>query len=112
MRIEGVNALVAGGASGLGAATARRLVEAGARVTIADLNLQRGAQTAGELGTRFTQADVTVAAEVKAAVTEAAGEGGLRISLCCAGLAWAEKLAGSRGPHVLEPFETVIRVNL
>jgi NAD(P)-dependent dehydrogenase (short-subunit alcohol dehydrogenase family) len=112
MRIDGVNALVAGGASGLGAATARRLTEAGARVTIADLNPERGAETAAGLGARFVQADVTDGAQVEAAVAAAAGEEGLRISICCAGIAWAEKTAGSRGPHALEPFEAVIRVNL
>jgi NAD(P)-dependent dehydrogenase (short-subunit alcohol dehydrogenase family) len=107
MLIEGVNALVAGGASGLGAATARRLSEAGAHVTIADLNPDRGAQTAEEIGARFVQADVTDAEQVQAAIPE-----GLRISVCCAGIGWAEKVAGSRGPHAYEPFETVIRVNL
>jgi NAD(P)-dependent dehydrogenase (short-subunit alcohol dehydrogenase family) len=109
MQIEGVNALVAGGASGLGAATARRLSEAGAHVTIADLNAERGAQTAEELGARFVQTDVTDADQVQAAVA-AAGE--LRISVCCAGIGWAEKVAGSRGPHAHDPFETVIKVNL
>jgi NAD(P)-dependent dehydrogenase (short-subunit alcohol dehydrogenase family) len=109
MQIEGVNALVAGGASGLGAATARRLSEAGAHVTIADLNAERGAQTAEELGARFLQTDVTDADQVQAAVA-AAGE--LRISVCCAGIGWAEKVAGSRGPHAHDPFETVIKVNL
>src|SRR3954466_3517952 len=112
MRIDGVNALVAGGASGLGAATARRLTEAGARVTIADLNPERGAETAAGLGARFVEADVTDGAAVEAAVAQAAGEEGLRISICCAGIAWAEKTAGSRGPHAREPFEAVIRVNL
>src|SRR3954447_23569101 len=111
MRIDGVNALVAGGASGLGAATARRLVEAGARVTIADLNPQRGAETAEELGARFVAADVSDGAQGEAAVAPAGGEAGLRICICCAGIAWAEKTAGSRGPHALEPFEAVIRVN-
>jgi 3-hydroxyacyl-CoA dehydrogenase / 3-hydroxy-2-methylbutyryl-CoA dehydrogenase len=112
MRIDGVNALVAGGASGLGAATARRLSGAGAHVTIADLNPERGAATAAEIGGRFMQTDVTDPTQVEAAVTAAAGDGELRISVCCAGIAWAEKVAGSRGPHALEPFETVIRVNL
>jgi NAD(P)-dependent dehydrogenase (short-subunit alcohol dehydrogenase family) len=107
MRIEGVNALVSGGASGLGAATARRLSEAGAHVTIADLDPERGAQTAEEIGARFVQADVTDAEQVQDAIPE-----GLRISVCCAGIGWAEKVAGSRGPHAYEPFETVIRVNL
>jgi NAD(P)-dependent dehydrogenase (short-subunit alcohol dehydrogenase family) len=107
MRIEGVNALVAGGASGLGAATARRLAAHGARVTIADLNEDRGTATAEEIGGRFAKADVTDPAQVEAAVPE-----DLRISVCCAGIGHAEKSAGSRGPHDLEAFARVIRVNL
>jgi 3-hydroxyacyl-CoA dehydrogenase / 3-hydroxy-2-methylbutyryl-CoA dehydrogenase len=109
MRIEGSSALVAGGASGLGAATARGLRAEGAEVTIADLNDERGEALAGELGARFVACDVTDASQVQAAV-ESAGE--LRISVCCAGVGWAEKTAGSRGPHALQPFETVVRVNL
>jgi 3-hydroxyacyl-CoA dehydrogenase/3-hydroxy-2-methylbutyryl-CoA dehydrogenase len=111
MRIEGASALVAGGASGLGAATARRLHAGGATVTIADLNEERGAALASELGERaaFVACDVTDEASVQAAV-EAAGP--LRISVCCAGIGWAEKTAGKRGAHALQPFETVVRVNL
>jgi 3-hydroxyacyl-CoA dehydrogenase/3-hydroxy-2-methylbutyryl-CoA dehydrogenase len=109
MRIEGAGALVAGGASGLGAATARRLRAGGARVTIADLNEERGAALAQELGASFVACDVTRAEQVAAAV-EAAGE--LRISVCCAGIGWAEKAAGRRGPHALDPFRRVIAVNL
>jgi NAD(P)-dependent dehydrogenase (short-subunit alcohol dehydrogenase family) len=112
MRIEGASALVAGGASGLGAATARRLHAAGASVTIADLNEERGAELASSLGERaaFVACDVTDEASVAAAV-EAVGAP-LRISVCCAGIGWAEKTAGKRGPHTLAPFETVVRVNL
>src|SRR3954464_2050345 len=102
MDIEGVNALVAGGASGLGAATARRLHEAGANVTIADLNPERGSALAEELGATFVEADVTDPTQVEAAVITAAGDDGLRISVCCAGIGWAEKTAGSRGPHGFE----------
>jgi 3-hydroxyacyl-CoA dehydrogenase / 3-hydroxy-2-methylbutyryl-CoA dehydrogenase len=111
MRIDGTSALVAGGASGLGAATARRLHAAGAAVTIADLNEERGSALAAELGERasFVACDVTDESAVAAAV-EAAGP--LRISVCCAGIGWAEKTAGKRGAHTLQPFETVIRVNL
>ena len=111
MRIEGAGALVAGGASGLGAATARRLHAAGAAVTIADLNAAQGEALAAELGERasFMRCDVTSPEQVEAAVA-AAGE--LRISVCCAGIGWAEKAAGKRGAHALEPFETVVRVNL
>jgi NAD(P)-dependent dehydrogenase (short-subunit alcohol dehydrogenase family) len=109
MRIEGSGALVAGGASGLGAATARRLQADGARLTIADLNAEKGEALAGELGARFVACDVTDADQVQAAV-EAAGE--LRISVCCAGIGWAERTAGKRGAHSFDPFATVVRVNL
>jgi NAD(P)-dependent dehydrogenase (short-subunit alcohol dehydrogenase family) len=111
MQIEGASTLVAGGASGLGAATARRLHAAGATVTIADLNAERGEALAAELGDRaaFVACDVTDESQVAAAV-EAAGP--LRISVCCAGIGWAEKTAGKRGAHALQPFETVVRVNL
>jgi NAD(P)-dependent dehydrogenase (short-subunit alcohol dehydrogenase family) len=107
MRIEGAGALVAGGASGLGAATARRLAAAGAQVTIADLNEEAGAALASELGARFVPCDVTDEAAVAAAVPD-----GVRISVCCAGIGWAEKVAGRRGAHALEPFSRVIGVNL
>jgi NAD(P)-dependent dehydrogenase (short-subunit alcohol dehydrogenase family) len=109
MHIDGVNALVAGGASGLGAAAARELNAAGAHVTIADLNEEAGAALAGELGGQFVKTDVTDAGSVQAAI-DAAGD--IRISVCSAGVAWAQKTAGSRGPHAFEPFETLVRVNL
>jgi NAD(P)-dependent dehydrogenase (short-subunit alcohol dehydrogenase family) len=109
MRIEGSGALVAGGASGLGAATARRLQAAGARVTIADVNAERGEALAAELGAAFVPCDVTEPEQVEAAVRAA---GDLRISVCCAGVGWAEKTAGRRGPHALEPFQVVVSVNL
>src|ERR1700733_14899357 len=91
MNIDSVNALVAGGASGLGAATARELTSAGANVTIADLNEDAGRALAEELGARFVKADVTDEAQVQAAVDAA---GPLRISVCCAGIAIATKVAG------------------
>jgi NAD(P)-dependent dehydrogenase (short-subunit alcohol dehydrogenase family) len=109
MRIEGAGALVAGGASGLGAATARRLAAGGARVTIADVNAEAGAALAEELGGRFAACDVTDEAQVRAAV---AAVEGLRISVCCAGVGHAEKVAGKRGAHQLAPFERVIAINL
>jgi 3-hydroxyacyl-CoA dehydrogenase/3-hydroxy-2-methylbutyryl-CoA dehydrogenase len=109
MRIEGCSALVAGGASGLGAATARRLRAGGADVVIADLNSEKGEALADELGGRFVSCDVTDGDQVTAAVEAAAP---LRISVCCAGIGWAEKTAGRRGPHSFDPFATVVRVNL
>ncbi|WP_028067031.1 SDR family NAD(P)-dependent oxidoreductase [Solirubrobacter soli] len=112
MHIEGANALVAGGASGLGAATARALHEAGANVTIADIDAERGAALADELGARFVATDVTDEAQVQAAVDAAAGEDGLRVSVSCAGIGPAEKTAGRKGPHDLALFERVIAINL
>jgi 3-hydroxyacyl-CoA dehydrogenase / 3-hydroxy-2-methylbutyryl-CoA dehydrogenase len=115
MRIDGSGALVVGGASGLGEASARLLHAGGADVVIADLNEERGSALAGELGERaqFVRADVTDPDQVQAAVAAAAAlPGGLRISVCCAGIGWASRVAGRRGPHALEPFDTVIRVNL
>ncbi len=111
MRIEGAGALVAGGASGLGEATTRALTERGARVVIADLNAEKGEALASEIGGSFVAADVTDEAAVKAAV-EAAAEGGLRISVCCAGIGWAQRVTGKQGPHDLEIFSNVVKVNL
>jgi NAD(P)-dependent dehydrogenase (short-subunit alcohol dehydrogenase family) len=115
MRIEGAGALVAGGASGLGAASARTLAAAGARVTIADLNTEKGEALVAELGSEasFVEADVTDGAAVAAAVGRAgAVDGGLRVSVCCAGIGWAERVAHKGGPHDLEPFSNVVGVNL
>ena len=113
--IEGSGALIAGGASGLGAATTRALHKAGAEVVIADLNAELGEALASELGERasFAAADVTDPDQVAAAV-EAAAEaaGGLRISVCCAGVGWAGRVAGKQGPHDLEIYSKVIGVNL
>jgi NAD(P)-dependent dehydrogenase (short-subunit alcohol dehydrogenase family) len=115
MRIDGSGALVAGGASGLGEATARALHAGGAHVVIADLNVGRGAGLAEELGERasFVPTDVTDASMVEHAIETAAREdGGLRISVCCAGIGHGERVAGRRGAHALEPFQKVIAVNL
>jgi NAD(P)-dependent dehydrogenase (short-subunit alcohol dehydrogenase family) len=116
MRVEGIGALVAGGASGLGEATARRLADAGAGVVIADLNAEKGQVLAEELGegASFVEADVTDEAAVAAAVERAAGLGehGLRVSVCCAGIGWAERVAHKGGPHNLEFFSNVVKVNL
>ena len=113
MRIEGASAIVMGGASGLGEATARALAERGARVTVADLNEEKGEALAGEIGAAFVKADVTSAEQVEAAVGQAAqGDGGLRIAVNCAGVGWAERTSHKRGPHNLEMFEKVIQINL
>ena len=116
MRIDGSAALIAGGASGLGEATARELHARGASVVIADLNADRGQALIDELGERaeFVRADVGDPDAVAGAVDVAAAlPGGLRIAICSAGIGGgAERVAGRRGAHPLERFETVIRVNL
>ncbi|MDX6637728.1 MAG: hypothetical protein QOJ01_1239 [Solirubrobacterales bacterium] len=115
MDVQGKGALVSGGASGLGEATVRRLHGAGASVVISDLNAEKGAALAAELGerARFIPANVMEAEDVQAAVDAAAeADGGLRISVCCAGIGWAQRTASRQGPHDLEVFHNVIKVNL
>jgi NAD(P)-dependent dehydrogenase (short-subunit alcohol dehydrogenase family) len=109
MRIEGAGALVVGGASGLGEAVARRLHAGGARVTVADLNAQSGQKVADDVGIAFVGCDVTNSDQLQSAVDAVQD---LRISVCCAGIGWAERTAGKRGPHSFDPFQTVINVNL
>ena len=115
MKVEAAGALVVGGASGLGEATARRLHGAGASIVIADLNAGRGSELAGELGDRagFVEANVMETEGLEAAVAAAAAaDGGLRISVCCAGIGWAQRTVSKQGPHDLEIFSNVIKVNL
>jgi NAD(P)-dependent dehydrogenase (short-subunit alcohol dehydrogenase family) len=109
MQLQGIGALVAGGASGLGEATARELAARGARVTVADLNEERGSALAAEIGGSFAAADVTDEAQVQAAVGSVEG---LRLAVSCAGIGWAERTVKKDGPAALQPFETVVRVNL
>jgi NAD(P)-dependent dehydrogenase (short-subunit alcohol dehydrogenase family) len=109
LRLDGIGALVAGGASGLGEATARALADRGARVTVADVNEEAGEALAAELGAAFAKADVTDESELRAAVQRA---GELRLAVSCAGIGWAERTVTKQGPAQLEPFETVVRVNL
>ncbi|MBA2343174.1 MAG: SDR family NAD(P)-dependent oxidoreductase [Thermoleophilaceae bacterium] len=115
MKLEGSGALVAGGASGLGAATARALSERGSRVAIADLDGDKAEALAAEIGDGAVafRADVTNEAEVEAAVAGAVEAlGSLRLCVSCAGIGWAERVVSKRGPAQLQPFETVVRVNL
>jgi len=115
MDITGKVALVTGGASGLGAATAKMIVEEGGHVVIADLNDQAGQALAKELGqhARFVHTDVTDAAEAEAAVKTAMDAfGALHISIQCAGIADAQRVIGKNGPADLERFSKVIRINL
>jgi NAD(P)-dependent dehydrogenase (short-subunit alcohol dehydrogenase family) len=114
MKTEGANALVVGGASGLGEATVRRLHADGAAVVIADLNAEKGEALAADLGERttFVEANVLESDQVEAAVAAASAGGELRISVCCAGIGWAQRTVSKQGPHDLEIFSNVIKVNL
>jgi NAD(P)-dependent dehydrogenase (short-subunit alcohol dehydrogenase family) len=114
MKIEKQVFLVAGGGSGLGAATARRLVADGARVVIADVT-EAGDAVAKQLGNgaRFIRTDVTDEAQVQAAVDLAVSAfGGLRGAVNCAGIAPGERVIGKNGPHALATFERAVRINL
>jgi NAD(P)-dependent dehydrogenase (short-subunit alcohol dehydrogenase family) len=113
MDISGTVALVTGGASGLGAATARRLVAGGARVVLVDRDETRGTALAGEIGATFAKADVTDTAQVEAAIAAATQLGALRICVSCAGVGWASRTLDKTGkPHDLELFQKVVGVNL
>lgn len=113
MDIAGASALVTGGASGLGLATARRLAAAGAAVTIIDLPNSAGAEMAAELGGAFAEADVTSPEQVAAAVQTAAASGPLRVVVNCAGIAPPAKVLDREGnPSPLDAFERIVRINL
>lgn len=107
-------ALVTGGASGLGRATAERLVRAGARVVVADLPTSDGASVAAAMGdsVRFAPADVTDEDQVRAAVEVAEELGPLAILVTCAGVDLAMRVRGRQGVHTLEDFRRVVDVNL
>ncbi len=104
--------IVTGGASGLGAGTARTLAEAGGKVVIADLNEAAGTALAQELGGRFVRCDVTSEADGQAVVDAATSLGTLRGLVNCAGIATASRTVGKTGPHPLDQFARVININL
>ena len=114
MDITGQVALVTGGASGLGLATAETLLDAGASVVIVDLPSSQGAEIAEKLGdkARFAAADVTDEAQVTAALDVAAGLGTLRVAVNCAGIGNAIKTVGKQGAFPLDAFTKVVTVNL
>ena len=115
MQLKGNSFIVTGGASGLGEATARVLVEGGANVLIADLQPEKGQALAQSLGrqARFLRTDVTSEDDGKAAVAQALKEfGSLNGLVNCAGIAVAEKTVGKNGPHALASFTRCVTVNL
>jgi NAD(P)-dependent dehydrogenase (short-subunit alcohol dehydrogenase family) len=114
MELQGSVALVTGGASGLGEGVVRRFVAQGAQVVIVDRNDERGAALAAELGeaVRFVKADVSSEEDMQAAVAAAQALGALRVAVSCAGIGLAMKTLGKEGPHALNLFELVIKVNL
>ncbi|HVJ59628.1 MAG TPA: 3-hydroxyacyl-CoA dehydrogenase [Burkholderiaceae bacterium] len=106
--------IVTGGASGLGGATSRMFVAAGGKVVIADVQADKGAELAAELGAaaRFVRCDVTSEADGQAVVAAARQLGTLRGLVNCAGIATGEKTVGKDGPHRLDAFARVIGINL
>ncbi|WP_207344707.1 SDR family NAD(P)-dependent oxidoreductase [Arthrobacter sp. E3] len=111
---NGTVALITGGASGLGAATARRLHAGGAAVVLVDLPSSHGAELAAELGERavFVPGDVTNEGQVRTAIAAAAALGTLRLAVNCAGVATPGKVLGRDGVLPLEQFNKVIQINL
>ena len=113
MELNNTAAIITGGASGLGAATARRLAAAGTQVTLFDLNGDAGAKVAEETGGVFAEVDVSDAAQVTAGLDKAAAaHGPARILVCCAGIAPGMKTVGRGEPHDLDLFRKTIEINL
>jgi NAD(P)-dependent dehydrogenase (short-subunit alcohol dehydrogenase family) len=104
--------IITGGASGLGAATARMLTEAGGKVVLADVQVEAGTALAAELKGKFVKCDVTSEADGKAVVDAAVAMGTLRGLINCAGVAPAIKTVGKDGPHPLDAFQRTININL
>ncbi|RJF99175.1 3-hydroxyacyl-CoA dehydrogenase [Noviherbaspirillum saxi] len=112
MQIQNSVFIITGGASGLGAATARMIVDNGGKVVLADVQVDVGEKLATELGGRFVKCDVTSEADGKAVVDAAVGMGTLRGLINCAGVAPAIKTVGKDGPHPLDVFQRVVSINL
>ena len=114
MDVKGIGAIVTGGASGLGGATAKMLVEAGAKVAIFDLNEQVGQAYADEIGATFFKVNVSDEADVAQAVAAAEAKNGVaRVLVNCAGIAPAVKTVGRENtPHPLDTFRRTVEVNL
>lgn len=115
MQPNAVRAVISGGASGLGLATARRIVTDGGQVTLLDLNDEKGAAAVAELGAaaRYLHLDVTDEAAAETALAQAqASMGGLNAAICCAGILGAGRALGREGAMPLATFATTVKVNL
>ncbi len=113
MEMRGLAAIVTGGASGLGAAAARGLAHAGARVTVLDLNLDLAGQVAQDIGGKAIACDVSDAKAAEAALAQARdAHGPIRVLVNCAGVGGAKRIVGKDGPMPLADFERTIRINL
>lgn len=112
MDIRNQVVLITGGASGLGAGTARALTAQGARVVLADVQDEAGRTLAAELGQTYLHCDVTSESDAQAAVNAAVALGPLRSLVNCAGIAPASRIVGKSGPHDLGLFRRVIDINL
>ncbi|HEY1044647.1 MAG TPA: 3-hydroxyacyl-CoA dehydrogenase [Telluria sp.] len=112
MQIQNNVFIITGGASGLGAATARMITEAGGKVVIADVQAEAGARLAQELNGQFVKCDVTSESDAQAVVAAAVAMGTLRGLVNCAGVAPAVKTVGKEGPHPLDVFQKTININL
>lgn len=112
MQIKDSVFIITGGASGLGAATARMIVAGGGKVVLADVQVEAGEKLAAELGGQVVKCDVTSEADGLAVVAAATAMGTLRGLVNCAGVAPAVKTVGRDGPHALEVFQKVININL
>src|SRR3569832_833120 len=113
MQLKDQGAIVTGGASGLGAATARRLAREGAKVAICDVNTKLAETVAKEIGGVAVTCDVADSASAEAAVAAAAkAHGPSRVLINCAGIGVAKRVIGREGPMALADFDRVIRINL
>jgi len=113
MKLSGQSALVTGGASGLGAATARALAKAGAKVAVLDVNLEAAKGVAQEIGGLAVACDVSDAKSAEVAVAAArSAHGAARVLVNCAGIGPAQRIVGRDGPMPLEAFKRVIDINL